>query len=262
MSDEGDYRPLKPVVDSGSRAVRVITPAKLPVDDDANREEIGRMADFGRLGYSELEALRVIHPGMTQPRVMNAFRELRTKLYQLASDRENFVLLVTAVCSGGGASFVAMNLGAAIALDESKTALVVDCNIYEPSLHRLLPVEPDFGLVEYLENMSLDTKDIIYSTGVRRLRMIPAGSRQQQGSEFFTSGRMRRFVGELRSRYRDRYIIVDAPPIGTSADARILAELSDYVMLVVPHAQVTADQVQASIDAIGPEKLAGVIFNT
>jgi exopolysaccharide/PEP-CTERM locus tyrosine autokinase len=254
MSDEGDYRPLKPVVDNTSRAVRV--------DEDGNREEIGRMAEFGRLGYSELETLRVIHPGMTQPRIMNAFRELRTKLYQLANNRENFVLLVTAVAPGGGASFVTVNLGAAIALDESKTALIVDCNIYDPSLHQLLPVEPDFGLVEYLENMTLETKDVIYSTGVRRLRMIPAGTRQQHGSEFFTSGRMRRFVGELRSRYRDRYIILDAPPIGSNADARILAELSDYVMLVVPHAQVTAEQVQASIDAIGPEKLAGVIFNT
>ena len=262
MADEGDYRPLKPVVDNTGRAVRVVPSSRLPLDDEHNREEIERMAEFGRLGYSELEAQRVIHPGMAQPKLMNAFRELRTKLYQLAGDRDNFVLLITAVAPASGASFVALNLGAAIALDESKTALVVDCNIYDPSLQRLLPVEPDFGLVEYLENISLETKDIIYSTGIRRLRMIPAGARQQQGSEFFTSGRMRRFISELRSRYRDRYIIIDAPPIGASADARILAELSDYVMLVVPHGQVTAEQIQSSVDAIAPQKLAGIIFNT
>lgn len=259
--DSDDYRPLKPVVDNTTRALRVM-PSRLPLDEDGNREEIGRMAEFGRLGYSELEANKVIHAGMLQPKLMNAFRELRTKLYQLAANRENFVLLVTAVMPGGGASFVSLNLGAAIALDESKTALVVDCNIYDPALHRLLPVEPDYGLTDYLENITLDVKDVIYSTGVRRLRMIPAGTRQQPGSEFFTSGRMRRFLQELRTRYRDRHIIIDAPPVGSSADARILTELCDFVMLVVPHGQVTSEQIQTAVDAIGPEKLAGVIFNT
>jgi len=260
MADDNEFHSLRSV-ESGNRAVRVIS-SKPPLDDSVNREQIGRMADFGRLSYAELESMRVIHPGMAQPKVMNAFRELRTKMYQLAGDRDNFVLLITSVTPGGGASFVALNLAAAIALDESKTSLVVDCNIYDPSLQRLLPVEPDFGLVEYLENISLDTKDVIYSTGVRRLRMIPAGTRQQPGSEFFTSSRMRRLMQELRTRYRDRYVVVDAPPIGMSADARILAELCDYVMLVVPHGKATADQVQSAIDAIGPDKLAGVIFNT
>lgn len=262
MSDEGEnYRSIRPVVDNSSRAVRVIT-AKPPLEDEHNREEIQRMAEFGRLSYSELETLKVIHPGMRQPQVMNAFRELRTKLYQLAGDRDNFVLLVTSVIPGSGSTFVTTNLGAAIALDESKTALIVDCNIYEPALHHLLPIEPDFGLIEYLENITLDTKDVIYSTGVRRLRLIPAGARQQHGSEFFTSSRMRRLLQELRTRYRDRYIVIDSPAISSSADTRILAELCDYVMLVVPHGQVTAEQIQSCIDAIGSEKLAGVIFNT
>ncbi|HET8710738.1 MAG TPA: hypothetical protein VFM32_05140 [Spongiibacteraceae bacterium] len=262
MSDDKDnFRPIRPVVDNSSRAVRVVT-AKPPLEDERNREEIRRMAEFGRLSHSELESLKVIHPGMRQPRVMNAFRELRTKLYQLAGDRDNFVLLITSLSAGGGSTFVTTNLGAAIALDESKTALIVDCNVYDPALHQLLPIEPDYGLIEYLENITLDTKDVIYSTGVRRLRLIPAGARQQPGSEFFTSSRMKRLLQELRTRYRDRYIIIDSPPISSSADARILAELCDYVMLVVPHGQVTPEQIQSGIDAIGPEKLAGVIFNT
>jgi Mrp family chromosome partitioning ATPase len=172
------------------------------------------------------------------------------------------VLLVTSLVPGGGSTFVATNIGAAIALDERKTALVVDCNVYDPGLHHLLPIEPDLGLVEYLENVTLEAKDVIYSTGVRRLRLLPAGTRQLPGSEFFTSSRMRRLMQELRARYRDRYVIIDSPALGASADARILAELCDYVMLVVPHGRVTADQIQSGIDAIGPEKLAGVIFNT
>lgn len=236
--------------------------AKPPMEEeDVAREKIRRMAEVGWLNYAELEEFKIIHPGMAQDKVLHAFRDLRTNLYQLAEGRENFVLLVTSISPGGGASFVSMNLGAAIALDESKTSIVVDCNVYNPSLHRILPVEPDFGLVDYLENVTLELKDIIYSTGIRRMRLIPAGSQRQPGTEFFTSTRMRRFVQELRARYRDRYVIMDAPALGTSADARILVEQCDYVLLVVPFGKVNEAQLAASIEAVGDKKLAGVIFN-
>lgn len=260
--NKDNYYPLKPVGEkAGKNVLNLGGSAKPPMEDEESREKIKRMAEIGRLGYSELEDLRIIHPGMRQPKALNVFRELRTKLYKLNSNNENFVLLVSSIAPGGGSSFVTMNLGAAIALDESKTAIVVDCNVYEPALQRILPVDPEYGLVDYLENITLEAEDVIYSTGIRRLRIVPAGNRREPGTEFFTSSRMRRFVEELRSRYRDRYVLIDAPPVSTSADVRILAELCDFVVLVVPFGKVTQAQVQSSVDAIGENKLAGVIFN-
>jgi exopolysaccharide/PEP-CTERM locus tyrosine autokinase len=259
--DQDNYFPLKAVGDKVGKNVLNLGGAKLPVEDEEGKEKIKRMAEIGRLNHSELEDLRIIYPGMRQPKMLNVFRELRTKLYKLNTNNENFVLLISAIVPGGGSSFITLNLGAAIALDESKTAIVVDCNVYEPGLHRILPVDPEYGLVDYLENVTIDAEDVIYSTGIRRMRIVPAGNRREPGTEFFTSSRMRRFVDELRARYRDRYVIIDAPPISTSADVRILAELCDFVILVVPFGKVTQAQVQSSIEAIGENKLAGVIFN-
>jgi Mrp family chromosome partitioning ATPase len=261
VDDKDDYYPLKPVGDKPGKNVLNLGGARLPMEDEESREKIRRMAEIGRLNYSELEDLKIIHPGMRQPHALNVFRELRTKLYKLNSANENFVLLVSSINPGGGSSFITLNLGAAIALDESKTAIVVDCNVYEPALQGILPVDPEYGLVDYLENVALDAEDVIYSTGIRRMRIVPAGGRREPGTEFFTSSRMRRFVEELRSRYRDRYVIIDAPPISTSADVRILAELCDFVLLVVPFGQATEAQVLASVEAIGENKLAGVVFN-
>lgn len=258
--DKDNQFALRPIADRTGRNVLNLN-TKPPIEDESSREEIRRMAEIGWLSYAELEDLKIIHPGMAQSSVLNAFRELRTNLYKLAQGKDNFVLLVTSIVPGGGSSFVSMNLGAAIALDESKTSILIDGNIYHPSLHRILPIDIDFGLVDYLENVTLELKDVIYSTGVRRMRLIPAGSRRQLGTEFFTSSRMRRLVTELRERYRDRYVIIDAPSLGTCADARILAELCDYVLLVVPRARALEGQIAASIEAIGENKLAGVIFN-
>lgn len=258
--DKDNFYPLHRVNESTGTNVVPLGPRSLH-DDEESREYIRRMAEIGHMSYSEMADLRIIHPGMRNPATLNAFRELRTKIYQVASGRENLVILVTAITPGGGSSFVTTNLGAAIALDESKTSIIVDCNIYDPSLHEILPIEPDYGLVDYLENVTLDVKDIIYSTGVRRLRLIPAGSRRQPGTEFFTSSRMRRFVDELRTRYRDRHIVVDAPSVGSNADARILVDLCDYALIVVPFGGATEAQVQAAVEAIGPSKVIGVVFN-
>jgi Mrp family chromosome partitioning ATPase len=258
--DKSSHQQLQPI-DSGSKVLSLST-ARLPYSEEHEaKEEIRRMTEVSRLSYSEMENLGMIHPGMRQVETLNAFRELRTKVYQAAAGRGNVVVLVTSLCPGGGSSFVSLNLGAAIALDESRTSILVDCNVYDPSLHRLLPVEPDFGLADYLEDISLDVKDVIYATGVRRLRLIPAGSRRAQGTEYFTSGRMRRFVQELRTRYRDRHIIIDAASVSTNADARILSELCDFVLLVVPNGRLTSSQIAAGVETIAPEKLLGVVFN-
>ena len=260
-ADDKDKFHLSLRGDNTNRNIVPLAPLALQDEDEQSREYIRRMAEIGRLSYAEMADLRIIHPGMRDPGVLNAFRELRTRVYQAANESENFVLLVTAITSGGGSSFVATNLGAAIAFDESKTAIIVDCNVYDPSLHRILPIEADYGLVDYLENVTLEVKDVIYSTGVRRLRMIPAGSPRQPGTELFTSSRMRRFIDELRTRYRDRHVIIDAPPVGGSADARILASLCDYALIVVPFGTTSASQVQSAIDAIGEDKIIGVVFN-
>jgi exopolysaccharide/PEP-CTERM locus tyrosine autokinase len=257
----GKHLALRPVAETTGRNVVSLDTRPPVVDDRESIEEISRMTEISRLSYAEMDDLGMIYPGMRRALALNAFRELRTNLYQATADRQNFVLLVSSIVPGGGASFVSLNLGAAIAMDESRTSIIVDCNIYEPSLQRLLPVEPDFGLVDYLENVSLEIKDVIYGTGVRRLRLIPAGSRRTPGTEFFTSTRMRRFVDELRSRYRDRNVILDAPPLATSADARILAEVADFVVLVVPSGRVTDSQLRTTLDVLPKSKLLGVVFN-
>ena len=258
--DKDNFYPLRATGEATGRNVIPLSQRALS-DDEESREDIRRMAEIGRLSFQEMEELRIIHPGMRNPKTLNAFRELRTRIYKATGSKENLVLLVTSIAPGGGSTFVTTNLGAAIALDESKTAIIVDCNIYDPSLHRMLPIEPDFGLVDYLENITLEVKDIIYSTGVRRLRVVPAGSRRQPGMEFFTSSRMRRFIDELRLRYRDRHIVIDAPSVHTSADARILAELCDFAVLVVPFGKAYESQIRAAIEAVGAHKVLGVVFN-
>ena len=58
------------------------------------------------------------------------------------------------------------------------------------------------------------------------------------------------------------YVIIDAPSVSNyEAEVQILSELCDFVLLVVPSGQITESVLNAHIERIGKENLAGVVFN-
>lgn len=222
--------------------------------------QIRQMAEVDLLTDQELEEKKIINPRFPNKELINIFREIRTKLIQ-ESNKKNFVAMVSSVVHGGGSSFFSINLATAFALDQSKTSLLIDCNLYEPTLDKTFNIVPEYGLTDYLEDPTLNVDDIIYASGIQRLRVVPAGSYREAGAEYFSSERMAMFIDAVKERYPDRFIFIDAPPVGLSAEGRIVAELSDYAILLVPYGKVTTQQIQAGIDAVGEDKLAGLIFN-
>lgn len=222
--------------------------------------EIAQMQEQGYRSEIELSGLRIISSGMQDVRLLNALRELRTSILQRL-DPEKRIIMVTAASEGGGASFVAKNLAAAIALDEGKTALLIDCNLKHPDISQLAERKSNPGLRGFLKDTTINPEDIICRTGIARLRVIPAGDEGDEVREFFTSLRLRQLLVELKRRYPERYIVIDAPSIATDADARILVDACDQVALVVPFGKATMAHVIQSARQIGKDKFLGLIFN-
>jgi Mrp family chromosome partitioning ATPase len=226
-----------------------------------SRGLIRRMAEPAPKTALDLDTRGIIRQDMARREQADVFRNLRTQLQALARGR-NFVTVVAPVGSGSGASFVATNLAAAFAFDESKTALLIDCNLRKPVLHARLGVGPARGgLTDYLENQELGAAAIIYPTGIRRLRLIPAGEPRETSGEYFSSWPMQSLVAELRARYPDRYLVLDAPAINGSPDARILSELADMVVVVARHGVDTTTAVREAVGSLDPARVAGVVFN-
>lgn len=206
---------------------------------------------------------RIIHPGMADIEVLNAFRELRTSILPKL-DKFNSVLQISAAQSGGGASFNALNLAVSCTFDHHRHALLVDCNFERPSLAKTLDVTPSVGLYDFLTDRVGNIADIIYPTGIPRLNLVPSGVIQAEAEdyiEFFTGENMRLFLEDVRNRYEDRIIIIDAPPLLDSADAKILAEVTDYVLLVIPYKGAGASKINKMIKAAGKDKVVGVVLN-
>lgn len=194
--------------------------------------------------------------------LVDSFRQLRTRL--LATYNDNFITLVTSVSPGCGGDFVARNLAISLTLDQSKTALLIDCNLRNPSQAGAMRIDASHGgLIEYLEDGDAEVDSMLYPTGVPRLKLIPAG-RSSYGAmeaEYFSSFRMRLLLDSLRSSYADRYIFLDGPPTLGAPDARMLSELADVVILVAGYGRNTLAEITAAAGNFDPLKFAGVVFN-
>ncbi|WP_242674506.1 polysaccharide biosynthesis protein [Marinobacter halodurans] len=250
---------------SESEDARLLVPSTLElgagaVDRYVMSRQIKRMQEPRQLTFDDLDERRIIYPESPNRELVNRFRSLRTKLLEI-SGGNNFTLVVSGATDGAGSSFIALNLAAAFAFDQSKTALLVDCNLREPSLHTMLDMFPDTGLTDFLEESDYDVAKIIYPTGIPRLRLVPAGSRRESPAEFFTSFQIKLFLQSIRRRYPDRFIILDTASISHSPDARILSDLCDYSLLVVPHGKATPSAVEQAAHSFDPEKFAGVVIN-
>lgn len=233
---------------------------KTAVMEHRKREQIKNMAPPVFWTQEELYEKKIVFTGMRQRELLNAFREVRIRLLQ-KSQTDNMVVLVTSVTSAGGSSFFGFNLAATFALDQHKTALFVDCNPYGSGAEKYIAADIDLGLTQYLTDYTVPLKRIIYPSGVERLRVIPSGGSSESAAEFFNSKRMEVFVAEIKARYPDRFIVLDAPSVQQSTEARILARYCDHALLVVPFGKAVGDEVLAAVDAVGKEKFAGLVFN-
>lgn len=228
--------------------------------DTTSADEIARMVDPLRRSETELSTRRIIFPSMRDTAIRDAFRDLRTSIVQKAGSA-NAIVLVTSTAERGGGSFVALNLAAAIAFDENRTALLVDCNLRTPVHEELVVTDNPLGLTDFLRDPDVAVAEIIHPSGIPRLRIIPIGRNKDPGSEYFALLKMQRLFRELKQRYRERFVVVDAPAVSVSADVRMLAELCDYALLVVPYGGSTDTQIEAAVSAIGEQRLLGTIIN-
>lgn len=226
---------------------------------DAAGRAIAPVHEQGALVPRQLEERATIYRSNVAKREIDAFRELRTQLLSITDG--NAITLVASVSAGSGGSFVARNLAVAMAFDETKSALLVDCDLRHPSQDRTLKLPVSNGLVDYLENSDLNPMDVVHETGIPRLRLLPAGQSRETGAEYFSSVRMRLLLDSLRSSHPHCWLFLDAPPVRGAPDARILSDLADVVVLVAGYGRDTPSAINQAAANFDPKKFAGVVFN-
>lgn len=188
------------------------------------------------------------------------FKMLRTNLLFPASGKPPRSMMVVSALPGEGKSFVAVNLAITIAQSINDHVLLIDCDVRKPCVHSLFGFGPVSGLSEYLLT-GTSISPFLLKTPVEKLTILPAGTPPHNPAEILSSEKMSKLFEEVKSRYNDRYIIIDSPPPQLTAEANVLARQVDGLILVVKYRSTPRELVAALVEKTGKEKIIGVVAN-
>ncbi len=190
-----------------------------------------------------------------------SFRVLRSKILLPQDGRPApKTIMVTSALPREGKSFVSANLGIALAQGVDQHSLLVDCDLRVPSLAQLFGVPFNRGLVNYLQG-NADISSLLQKTSLAKLSILASGLPPGNPAELLGSARMQNLVEELSSRYPDRYVIFDTPPLQVASETKVLSRAVDGVVLVVRQGISSRTLIDKFISDIGKDKIIGVIFN-
>jgi len=138
--------------------------------------------------------------------------------------------------------------------------LLVDCDLRKPHLNRMLGYSNTEGLHEYLTGKR-ELSDLIVHTRIKKLSLLVGGRPSPHPGELLSSVRMKEFLQEVKDRYQDRFIILDAPPSHITAETNVLANYVDKIIFVVMAQKSPRETIQKSIENLGKKKILGIVFN-
>ena len=191
---------------------------------------------------------------------LDAFRELRTQLMAMAArmNLTHFTTMVAPVSGASGGGFVARNLAASFTLEENRVAVLIDCNLRDPTQHRAFGIDTEEGgLFDYLDKRQGAVT--LRPTALPRLHLIPAGRPDTRPREYFSGRTMRDIMSAFKQ--SSCFVVLDAPAVKGAPDARILSELADLIVLVAGYGVDTAESVSEAAELFDKKKFAGVVFN-
>jgi len=228
----------------------------------------GPTADY--LRYDDLRA-RCAHPDWQPDPNVNVFlnetlsshgaeqfRTLRSRLYQLRGNQPLRTLLVTSSVPGEGKTFVAANLAQAIVRQPDRRALIIDADLRCARVHAVLgaPVAP--GLTDYLRGEA-DELAVIQHGHEGNLCFIAGGNEVTDPSELLSNGRLKALLDRVTPVFD--WVILDSPPCLPVADATILADLCDGVLIVVRAGATPSPTVQRACQEMHGRNVVGVVLN-
>lgn len=199
----------------------------------------GRQSKRVEIDCARLAGLGYVTPDAKGTQLARDFRIIKRPLLTsvqakpgVGVDRANLIM-VTSSLAGEGKTFVSINLAMSLAMELDHTVVLVDADVARPSVLNQLGVAPATGLLDLLTDSSIRVSDVLLKTNVDKLSILPAGKQHERATELLASEGMGRLLDDLATRFPDRILVFDTPPLLLSTESRVLAARMGQVVLVV-----------------------------
>lgn len=204
-------------------------------------------------GETPAEALGDIRSGFSE-----AYYSLRTALQFSTPDGAPSSLLITSARPAEGKSTTAYSVALNLAR-VGKRVLLVDGDLRNPSMHRVVGVENERGMSNLLSG-SADLSSVVLPTQQDHLFFIPCGPLPPNPAELWGGDRLHQFLAETRSKFD--HVVFDGPPVLGFADAPMLAAAANGTLFVLESRGTRRGQARGALKRlqVGRAHLLGAVM--
>jgi protein-tyrosine kinase len=244
-------------------AAKASSHVEAPDHSTANRKSASRRIE---LNLAMLREAGMITPDGGKSSVAEEFRAVKHNLMHALkktgdSSRPGNLIMVTSALPGEGKTYCAINLAISIAMELDHTVLLVDADVARPSVLNRLDVKAEGGLMDILLEKKLDVADAMLKTNIDTLSILPSGRPHRHSTELLASQAMRTLLHEMASRYSDRIVIFDSPPLLPTTEARVLASQMGQIVMVVEGEKTTQNSLKNALHQIETCPNINLIYN-
>jgi len=208
------------------------------------------------INLDALGAAGFITPQSSRSQIAEEFRVIKRPLIANAMGKgaapvaNGNLIMVTSAVPNEGKTFTAINLAMSIAMELDNTVMLVDADVAHPSVLNVLGLPPGRGLLDVLQKESKELSDVLLKANVEKLTLLPAGTQHPRATELLASDAMVDLLQEMATRYSDRIIIFDSPPLLVTTEAHVLASHMGQIVMVTRAEQTLQNQVKQALATI------------
>lgn len=235
----------------------------LPLEQDSRVDESGIAtisSPARRVDYSKISPEVIFVNTLDTPNTISAreqYRTLRTKLMDTALPNGYKVILISSATPGDGKSLTALNLAFTFSGVERIRVLLVEADLYRPSLHTLLGITQDTEVGGYYTDDPKKWQNSLISLG-DNIDCLLAPKDYSESKEFLESTVMPEMLSDMRTKYD--LILIDSPPMLANADALVLVRHCDASLFVVGAESTPIKAAKQAVEMMAG-KLLGCILN-
>ena len=245
---------------------RAAPPQRPLMDEDGPATITG--SQQGRVNLERLRQSGALTPDAGRSKVAEEYRLIKRPLLMNAFGHggnppipNGNLIMVTSSVPGEGKSFTAINLAISMATELESTVLLIDADVAKSSVIRYLGLEADRGLLDVLRDPSVQLADVLIKTDIAKLTVLPSGRGFAHATELLASNSMRAFVNDISTRYHDRIIIFDCPPLLATSEASVLASYMGQIVFVVEAEHTPQEAVKDALAHLVNSEYVGIVLN-
>jgi len=164
---------------------------------------------------------------------------------------------ITSSISGEGKSFLTTVLANVLAKDSSDPVILLECNWEHPSCHEYFGIPSRPGLAEWLRGECSEIA-IRYQLD-HNLVVIPAGNGRQDAVRLLKHIQQKGLLKLLS--HSNELLVVDLPPVVTSAYGALAASLVESLLIVVRAGVTTNPMVAETYEQLKDLPVYGLVLN-